>query len=1461
MSASNDLTIRVPKDLKNKLKFEAERQGVTVSELAVYFFATEIGMIDGSRKLSSTLNEPPPQIIDSNFENELVVQDVFVEPGLEKQHIFTQEVQNLYNIAGYPIKENTGSTTSLIIDQKHCGVINRNIVECKDCTVDISLCNELINNKNNYQPHSLIVVSSRGFDSEALLLMEKNKVSCLTYKELFYELFPIEEYINQQISNYEKKIQEKWGGGNGFINPEIETDITFERFPALSYFDQWTQDKECPFIVILGDLGTGKTCLAEFLSYQLLQNFSKNSVKYPLPVFISLKEITQETTLKGIISNHFSQNGFKNIDIVKFDQLIKSGKVILFFDAFDEMTDRSGWRIAQNRYNEIRNASKNGGKIVLTCRTHFFKDLSEQSKFFNRSVEPSEFDDAEYNYQMDDDRSEIVYLREMNEEQINEYFNAIRPETAINDIKRLKQIYNLSELTLRPLFLEIIRKNLKIIHNSPDINSSNLYTALTKSWLERLKSKKWLLDIKIKREIMILLAWEVWNKKNKKINYKEFLPFLVPFARVQKWTENNLRLIIRELMSASFFKRDDEGNFSFFHSSIMEFFVAKRLNLAFKSKKGIAKLLNTYRFNEKIVLFLWLVDKDKEALTKFLQNILKNEYEKNISENALQILYWIARYSCDMADKVTDVNKLQEKTRMFFPEKAMLNNALLEEINLEAADLQNADLQNANLSHANLKDALIQNANMENAILDGTILDDSKTYENTTNDEITVEAIYDELVEDDLADDIEFDEIDFDLGDQNEEILDKALGEEVPDEKIQDETKLEEALTEEQEPIKIENLKPVIQTGHNYPTCSVCYNPKLKLLASSDSGGGILIFDLQKNNVLFQLDKHQLSVNCIRFSPDGKYLVSGSDDHNICVWDINDGSNIHFLEGHEGAVYSVAFSPDSKTIASASDDQKINLWNVEDGIATHALKGHNSAVVSIDFSPDGQYIASGSYDKTLRLWDSQDGEVVRIFEGHHRYVTSVIFSPNGEIIASGSDDQTVRMWDPQSGKTIHVFHGHSKTVNSIDFSSDGQSLASGSSDKTVRLWDIKELHPVSVLKGGQDNISEVTFLSNDKDLASSGDDQTIRFWNIQQTDPVHTIHKLKNVINTVEFSPDGRSIANGGSDNAICLWDIKRGKPKELSGHTDQINSINYSIDNQFLASGSSDQTVRIWDVKNAATIHVLYGHSQTVTSVAFAPDTKTLVSGSNDNTVRLWDMQKGYGIQVFKGHSNVVSSVKFSPDGSRVASGSYDNTIRMWNIKKNKTIKVFKGHSKSVASIDFSPDGKFLVSGSYDNNIHIWNAKRGKTLQVLKGHTHSVISVNYSPDGKYIASGSYDQTVRLWDIKAGKCIKVLASHWGDVHSVQFSKNGKYLVAAGSGGRLQFWDPFLGKTFLHRYYFGSDEWLDLMPEGRFNGTTEAMKYLRYTEITRLNSYPAEEFVDDFYKPDDVKALLKKYNES
>ena len=51
----------------------------------------------------------------------------------------------------------------------------------------------------------------------------------------------------------------------------------------------------------------------------------------------------------------------------------------------------------------------------------------------------------------------------------------------------------------------------------------------------------------------------------------------------------------------------------------------------------------------------------------------------------------------------------------------------------------------------------------------------------------------------------------------------------------------------------------------------------------------------------------------------------------------------------------------------------------------------------------------------------------------------------------------------------------------------------------------------------------------------------------------------------------------------------------------------------------------------------------------------------------------------------------------------------------------------------------------------------------------------------------------------------------------------------------------------------------LLPDGRFDGTPEALRYLCYTERGTLNSFTAEELVKEFHAPQAVQEVLATYH--
>ena len=95
----------------------------------------------------------------------------------------------------------------------------------------------------------------------------------------------------------------------------------------------------------------------------------------------------------------------------QFEQLVKTGKIILIFDAFDEMADRVNWDITIGNFRELTRCADLQGKVIITCRTHYFKDRKEQIAVIG-ALRASEIETALYQALGQRDDADVVYLQE-----------------------------------------------------------------------------------------------------------------------------------------------------------------------------------------------------------------------------------------------------------------------------------------------------------------------------------------------------------------------------------------------------------------------------------------------------------------------------------------------------------------------------------------------------------------------------------------------------------------------------------------------------------------------------------------------------------------------------------------------------------------------------------------------------------------------------------------------------------------------------------------------------------------------------------------------------------------------------------------------------------------------------------------------------------------------------------------
>ncbi|HEY1122568.1 MAG TPA: TIR domain-containing protein [Haloferula sp.] len=1360
---------------------------------------------------------------------------------------FEDEVARIYEVQGFDVKRDIeigGILIDLMIEQDVGGLPVQAIVECKDTHVIATHRDQIIARKviltQHFPAYRWISVSSSGFAPDTRAALESIGVTCVEYRNLLRKLVKLEPVVESIIHDYQDHVKDRWQGDEErFIRPLLKLEGRDELVPAIDHLSHWMAKDGASFLLLLGDLGTGKTTLSRFLAYQLARSFLADPLRHPAPILIPLKKFRKEISLEGIITGHFAAHGVTGLDFSRFTHLLRQGKVLVFFDAFDEMADRVNWEITLENFRTLQLAVNQWhGKALVTCRTHYFKNRNEEAKVIGKGPSLTQVE-ADLMREIRGRReAEVAYLREFSEEQIQSYLRRARPGTWQADWQALCKAHELDDLAKRPLLLELIVRFIDKLKGR-HVTTNNLYNVCVEHWIKREDEDKrrTLLDGETRRKLMIELAWQLWADDRDSLPYQEMLTSISGIAKSASLNirdEAHRTQIAHEMHSAAFLKREGDG-FVWMHRSFGEYFLARKIHE--ELSEGNVAILATKRLDRKTIGFLAALDEERQH-DKLLCTILTATYHPKVSENALQILYWSARIACGMEESIPDREQLADTISSRLPEGIQLSGAELNEIILEGARLHRVNLEGAVMVGANLNGAVLTEANLRAVVMPGAKLEDA-CLEDFILDEANLASVVwtNSTLRSGSLDGAIFDAV--------------AMASQCLRIEIGPHPQLSELLCG--------SWEPIVQLGAESGIAAVTWSKSNELLAVASYDGLIRLYRANDGRLLRTLESHIGSVWSVVFDPTGHTLASSGNDETVKLWDVDSGTLLYTLESHVGAVWSVAFDPSGSTLASGGNDKTVKLWDTGTGTLLRTLENHRGSIQSVAFDPAGRTLACGGYDNTVKLWDAGSGTLLNILKGHHGPVQSVAFNPAGSTLASGGDDRTVKLWDARTGELLNTLQGHKGWVLSVAFDPTGNTLASGSDDRTAKLWHAGSGALRRTFESHSAPVRSVAFDPAGKTLASGSGDKTVKLWDAGNGKLLRTFEGRGGWVQGVAFDPTGGMFASGGYDKTVTLWNVRSGKLlRTLESHEDWVQGVAFDPAGGNLASSGYDKTVKLWDPRNGKLLRTLEGHRNWIQCLAFNSDGSTLASGCYDSTVKLWDPNSGMLLHTLEGNGGPVQSVAFNPAGSTLASGGDDGTVNLWDADSGKLLCSLEDHGGGVLSIAFNPVGGILASGSDDKTVKLWDPGSNKLLRTLEGHSGSIQSVAFDPTGRVLASGGNDKTVKLWDPDSGKLLRSLDCRIGPTSTLCFSSNGRYLVAAGAAGRLQFWDYQQGNTFLYICAFAPNASLALLPDGRFDGTPEALHWLCYTERGTLNSLTAFELVKEFHSPQAVQETLAHY---
>jgi len=362
------------------------------------------------------------------------------------------------------------------------------------------------------------------------------------------------------LKTKEKTSEERYGQEEGWID---------------GYIDLWLEDPDKEHISILGEFGTGKTWLTHHYAYQIMEKYLKakeKGLKRPrLPLVIQLRDYSKALNSKSLFSDFF----FRKHEVPlpgysAFEQLNRMGKLLLIFDGFDEMADKLDRKKMINNFWELAKVVVPGAKAILTCRTEHFPNAGE-----GRSLLNAELKAATANLTGDPPQFEVLDLERFNEGQIRTALLKRTDEKTVDFIMGHRELLDLAS---RPVMLEFILEALPDIEDKNRIDLSRVYLYAIRAKLERdIKSQRTFTSMADKLYFMCELSWEMLTKEKMSLNYRLFPDRLQTLFGEIVSEQKDLDHWHYDMMGNTLLIRNDDGDYSPAHRSLLEFFVAFKL--------------------------------------------------------------------------------------------------------------------------------------------------------------------------------------------------------------------------------------------------------------------------------------------------------------------------------------------------------------------------------------------------------------------------------------------------------------------------------------------------------------------------------------------------------------------------------------------------------------------------------------------------------------------------------------------------------------------------------------------------------------------------------------------------------------------------------------------------------------------------------------------------------------------
>ena len=296
--------------------------------------------------------------------------------------------------------------------------------------------------------------------------------------------------------------------------------------------------------------------------------------------------------------------------------------------------------------------------------------------------------------------------------------NDFSSEETSRIIQTIDKIYDLQDLSARPVLLDMICESRSVLSRTSDsINAAQLYEAYAQEWLKReLREGRLTLEPEEVLRIVEEIAFLMLKMETLYLDSTEVQSLISKFAN-SLGDKANIVNIERQLITSAFLRRRGNDIWEFVHRSFQEFFYGRKF-FRWEQETGGAGIypvthIAPWQYIAQIALWRW----DKAKSLEWIPERVPRANDPTLSETTLRAA---AAYFLLVKERDDPTKYPLEGIMLDWVDLKSVN---LATCNLSHADFSCSDLTGANFRGANLRDTNFSGASLHNTDLRGACLE------------------------------------------------------------------------------------------------------------------------------------------------------------------------------------------------------------------------------------------------------------------------------------------------------------------------------------------------------------------------------------------------------------------------------------------------------------------------------------------------------------------------------------------------------------------------------------------------------------------------------------------------------------------------------------------------------------------------------------------------------------------